>query len=165
MNHTKIYYIMEPVKKFHVTKAKFQELKKEYDALVAAEHKRAVSEEAPKMVESDDLNPDFVSFQEGMESMRVRIDELENIFANHQLIKKPPKEKASLVDLGATVKIEANGKKDEFTIVGTLEAHPELGKISNESPVGAALIGHKIGDEVVHEKTKYKIKNIKYEIG
>lgn len=168
MNHTKF---LEPKimdkKVFHLTKAKFQELKKEYDALVAAEHKKAIAEEAPKMVESDDLNPEFVSFQEGMETMRARIDELENILAHHQLIKKPPKEKQSLVDLGAKVKLEADGKKNEFVIVGTLEAHPELGKISNESPVGAALMGRKIGDEVVihsPEETKYKIKGITYEI-
>lgn len=154
-------------KKFHLTKAKFQEFKKEYDALVDAEHKKAVTEEAPKMVESDDLNPEFVSFQEGMESMRARIDELENILKHYQLIKKPPKERQEFVDLGATVKIEGDGHKDEFMIVGTLEAHPELGKISNESPVGAALMGRKIGEEVVihsPEKIKYKIKDISYEI-
>jgi len=150
---------------FYVTKQKLQELKKEYDDLVATEHGKAVSEEAPKMVESDDLNPEFVSFQDEMGSMRARIDELEDILKHHQVIKKPSKVKAAFVDLGATVKFEANGKKDEFTIVGTLEAHPELGKISNESPVGAALIGRKIGEEVVHENTKYKIKSIKYEIG
>ena len=60
-----------------------------------------------------------------------------------------------------------DGQKDEFVIVGTLEANPALGKISNESPVGKALLGHKIGDEVVVSspmKTTYKIRNIKYEI-
>lgn len=154
-------------KVFYVTKEKYQELKKEYDALVAAEHGKAIAEEAPKMVESDDLNPDFVSYQEGVESLRTRMGELENILAHHALIKNPPKEKQVLVDIGAKVKLEANGKKDEFMIVGTLEAHPEQGKISNESPVGAALIGRKIGDEVVigaAEKTKYKIKGIVYEV-
>ena len=152
---------------FHLTKAKFQELKKEYDALVAAEHTKAIDEEAPKMVESGDLNPEFVRFQEGMELMRARMDKLEDILKHHQLIKKPPKEKQVFVNLGARVKVEVNGKKDEFVMVGTLEAHPELGKISNESPVGAALMGRKIGEEVVidsPEKTKYKIKNITYEV-
>lgn len=150
---------------YHITKEKLQELKEEYAKLVASEHSSAIEHEAPKMVESDDLNPEFVSFQDEVGSLRARIDELEDIIKRHQIIKKPTKEKAALVDLGATVKIEVNGKKDEFMIVGTLEAHPELGKISNESPVGAALMGRKIGDEVVHEKTKYKIKDIRYEIG
>ena len=65
------------------------------------------------------------------------------------------------------VKIDVDGQKDEFVIVGTLEANPALGKISNESPVGKALLGHKIGDEVLVSspaEIKYKIKNIKYEI-
>ena len=52
-------------------------------------------------------------------------------------------------------------------IVGTLEANPSLGKISNESPVGKALLGRRVGDEVIISspiKTVYKIKGIKYEI-
>ena len=58
-------------------------------------------------------------------------------------------------------------QKDEFVIVGTLEANPALGKISNESPVGRAILGHKVGDAVVVSspmKITYKIKNIKYEV-
>ena len=49
----------------------------------------------------------------------------------------------------------------------TLEADPTMGKISNESPVGKALLGHKIGDEILVSSPvgmKYKVKNIKYEI-
>ncbi len=56
-------------------------------------------------------------------------------------------------------------KNDEYEIVGTLEANPALGKISNESPVGRALLGHKVGEEVVVQsplKIKYKILKIKY---
>jgi len=156
-----------PEKIFYVTKEKLQELKKEYNALVAAEHGKAVAEGAPKMVESDDLNPEFVSFQEDMESMRGRLDELEDILKHHQVIKAPIKEKQVLVDLGAKVKVGFGPKTDEFMIVGTLEANPEQGRISNESPVGAALMGRKIGDEITvngAEKTKYKIKSISYEI-
>ncbi len=82
--------------------------------------------------------------------------------------KSPPQEKKAFVGIGAKVKIDVAGKNDEFTIVGTLEANPQLGKISNESPVGMALLGHKVGDEVVilaPTKKVYKIKNIKYEVG
>ena len=69
--------------------------------------------------------------------------------------------------MGAKVRVDVEGQKGEFTIVGTLEANPAIGKISNESPVGRALLGHKIGDEVLVSSPvdiKYKIKNIKYEI-
>jgi transcription elongation factor GreA len=152
---------------FHVTKGKLKELKKEYNELVVFEHHKTVEEEAPKMLESEDINAEFISYHEDMDSLRSRIDELKDILEHHVLIKNPPKEKQQSVDLGATVKVDINGKKNEFVIVGTLEANPILGKISNESPVGKALLGHKIGDEVViHEpkEARYTIKSIKYEV-
>jgi transcription elongation factor GreA len=158
---------MEP-KTFFITKSKLQELKAEYEKLLELERVKTVDEEAPKIFESEDLNPEFVSFQEDMGFLRSRIDEIKNILDNHELIKKPEKEKANFVSLGARVMVDVAGKKDEFVIVGTLEANPMAGKISNESPVGKALLGRKIGDEITVDslaKTTYKIKNIKYEIG
>ncbi len=153
---------------YHLTKGKLQELKKEHVELVGQERQKTVGQEAPKMVESDDMSTEFVAFQENMDTLRGRIEELETIFEHHQIIKKPAKDKAQFVDVGATVHVDHNGKKSEFMIVGTLEADPEAGKISNESPVGKALLGHTIGDEVdipALEKTTYKIKKINYEIG
>ena len=155
-------------KVYHVTKEKLQELKKEHTALIDQERQKTVGQEAPKMVESDDMSTEFVAFQENMDTLRGRIEELETIFKHHQIIKKPSKDRAQFVDVGATVHVDHGGKKDQFMIVGTLEADPEAGKISNESPVGKALLGHQIGDEVVidsPEKTTYKIKKVDYEIG
>ena len=152
---------------FYITKEKLHEIKKEYEELLEFEHKKDLGMEAPKILESEDLNPEFVSFQEDVGFLRLRIDELRNIIERHELIKNPSKDKQGVVGLGAKVKIDVDGQKDEFTIVGTLEANPALGKISNESPVGRALLGHKIGDEIILSspmKITYKIKNIKYEI-
>lgn len=154
-------------KVFFVTKLKLQELQKEYDELLNLERVKTTGEEAPKIFESEDLNPEFLSFQEDIGFLRSRIDEIKNILDHHEVIKNPGRDKAHFVDLGAKVKVDIGGQKDEFTIVGTLEANPVLGKISNESPVGKALLGHKIGDEIVISspvKTTYKIKGIKYEI-
>lgn len=151
---------------FYITKEKLHELKKEYEELISYEHKKSLEQEAPKILESEDLNPEFVSFQEDVGFLRARIDELKNIIDHHEVIKGPAKDKQEVVGLGAKVKIDIGGQKDEFVIVGTLEANPALGKISNESPVGKALLGHKIGDEVIVSspvEVKYKIKNIKYE--
>jgi transcription elongation factor GreA len=70
-----------------------------------------------------------------------------------------------MVDLGARVKIGINGHEDEFMLVGTLEANPTAGKISNESPVGKALMGHRVGDKVIISspvKVVYTIKKISY---
>ena len=158
---------MNEEKIFYITKEKLRDIKKEHDELVAAEHNKLLGQEAPRMLESDDINPEFVSYQEAADSLRNRIDELKNILDHHELIKTPPKEKQHFVGMGATVKIDVNGEKAEFMITGTLDANPVLGKISNESPVGKALLGHKIGDEITvlaPEKTVYKIKNIKYEL-
>jgi transcription elongation factor GreA len=135
--------------------------------LLVIEHKKSLEQEAPKILESEDLNPEFVSFKEDIGFLRSRIDELGNVLEHYQLIKNPVKASQGVVGLGAKVKIGVNGQKDEFTIVGTLEANPALGKISNESPVGKALLGHKVGDEIVVSsptKITYKIKDIKYEI-
>lgn len=151
---------------FYITKEKLNELKKEYTDLLELERKKALGDEAPKILESEDLNPEFVSFQEDVGFLRSRIDELKNIIDHHELIKSPPKDKRGIVGVGAKVKIDVDGEKDEFVIVGTLEANPALGKISNESPVGKALLGHKVGDEIVINsptKISYKIRNIKYE--
>ena len=153
-------------KVFHITKAKLQELKKEHEELLDFEHKQSQSHEAPKILESEDLNPEFVSFQEDVGFLRARIDELEDIIGHHELIKNPPRDRRNMIDLGAKVKVDVGGKKDEFIVVGTLEANPALGKISNESPVGRAILGHKVGDAIVvfsPMKTTYKIKGIKYE--
>lgn len=152
---------------FYVTKEKLQELRQEYEELIDFEHKRSVGQEAPKVFESENLNPEFVSFQEDVGFLRSRIDELKNIIDHHELIKNPPKDRQNFVGMGAKVRLDVDGQKDEFIIVGTLEANPALGKISNESPVGRALLGHRVGEEVVVSspvKVTYKIKNIKYEI-
>lgn len=154
-------------KVFYITKGKLQDLKKEYEELVIFERNKIVGQEAPKILESEDMNPEFISYHEDMDFLRSRINELNDIIENHELIKSPPKEKRNFVAVGATVGMDVSGKKDEFTIVGTLEANPNLGKISNESPVGKALLGHEVGDEVIISsptKKIYKIRDIKYEI-
>jgi len=152
---------------FYITKGKLQELKKEYEELLNIERKKALGQEVPKILESEDLNPEFVSFQEDIGFLRSRIDELKNILEHHELIKAPAKDKRGVVQLGSKVKIDVDGQRDEFVVVGTLEANPALGKISNESPVGMAILGHKVGDEVVvfsPMKITYKIKKIKYDV-
>ncbi len=155
---------MAEEKKFYLTKEGWERIKNEYKDL--KELKLAKTKgESPKILHSEDLNPEYLAFQEDISFLQSRIIELENIFKNVELIKPPKKEKQNIVDLGATVLIEVDGQNDEFTLVGSLEANPSLGKISNESPVGKALLGHKIGDKVTVSspiQTTYKIKKIKY---
>ncbi len=93
-----------------------------------------------------------------------RILELERILAQARIIERDGK--SDKVRVGSTVVVQEDGKKPEtYTIVGAAEANPKEGLISNESPVGRALLDHKVGDEVVVEapagKLRLKIVKIK----
>jgi len=156
--------MVDEEKKFYLTKEGLENIKREYQALRNLRFAKT-KEEVPRIWESEDLNPEYLSFREDLSFLEARLSELENILKNARLIKPPSKEKARFINLGATVLVDVEGDKDEFKIVGTLEANPSLGKISNESPVGRALLGHRVGDEVMVSspiKTIYKIKKIKY---
>ncbi|MBI2330143.1 transcription elongation factor GreA [Candidatus Daviesbacteria bacterium] len=75
-----------------------------------------------------------------------RISELENILKDAKVIANPSSQ--DFVVIGSTVKIEMDDGIDEFTIVGRVEADPSKKRISNESPLGLALMGAKKGEEV-----------------
>lgn len=74
-----------------------------------------------------------------------RIQELERQVRSAQVIAK---QSETSVHLGSTVTIEIDGDQETYTIVGAVEARPALGRISNESPFGKALLGRSVGDVV-----------------
>ena len=154
-------------KKFYLTKEGLEKLKKEYETLKALRLSK-LKGETPKILHSDDVSTEYLAFKEDIDLLENRIFELEYILKNFILIKKPPKEKQNIVNIGATVTLaDEEGLINEFMLVGTLEANPSEGKISIDSPVGKALLGKKIGDEVLITspiKVKYKIQKIRYEI-
>jgi transcription elongation factor GreA len=152
--------------KFYLTREGLEKLKKEYQELKKAKRAK-LKNETPSIVPSQGIDSEYLTFQEDLNFLDSRIEELENILRNHQLIKPPPKKERQIINLGATVLVEVEGQIDELTIVGSVEANPTIGKISNESPVGKALLGHKIGDEVKVQSTIatiYKIKKIEYRL-
>jgi transcription elongation factor GreA len=76
-----------------------------------------------------------------------RIREIETILSNAKMIEDNGNN--DIVDVGAKVTIQEDGMDPEkYTIVGAVEANPHNGRISNESPLGRALIGHAVGDNV-----------------
>ena len=77
-----------------------------------------------------------------------RIMTLEHLLQNATIIDEEAAHHASRVQLGAKVTVDNEGKTMEYTIVGPAEAHPTDGLISNESPVGRALLGKRVGDQV-----------------
>jgi transcription elongation factor GreA len=134
-------------KQFRLTRAGVDELQAELDALVA---KRASIADAIKTArELGDLseNAEYQSAIAEKDRNEARGLEIENILANVQIIKKPRGD--GKVQLGSTVKLKGTaGKAKEFQVVGTVEANPLSGKISDESPIGQAMIGKKVGDAV-----------------
>lgn len=134
-------------KQFRLTRAGVDELQTELDALIA---KRVDIADAIKTArEQGDLteNAEYQSARAEQDRNEARISELENIVQNAEIIKKPRGD--SKVQLGSTVKLKGTGgKAKEFQVVGTVEANPLSGKISDESPIGQAMIGKKVGDAV-----------------
>lgn len=154
-------------KKFYLTKEGTERLKKEYQELRRLKTLKTEGE-MPKILHSEDVDPEYLSLQEDLGFLDARLSELKNILENFELIKAPAKSKQNIVDLGATVTlIEPNGQINEFMLVDSLEANPNEGKISSASPVGEALFGKKIGEEVIITspiKVVYKIKKIRYHL-
>lgn len=133
-------------KLFRLTQAGVNELKAELEVLIA---KRAGIADAIKTArELGDLaeNAEYQSARAEQDRNETRVADIENILQNVEIIKKPRGD--SKVQLGSAVKLKSAGKTKEFQVVGTVEADPLSGKISDESPIGQALLGKKVGDTV-----------------
>ena len=105
--------------------------------------------------------------EEDVSFIDVRLQEIDEAVKTHALITAPAKDKKDVVAIGATVLLNVAGKEKKFTIVGSVEADPTIGFISNESPLGRALLERKIGDSFSlknNPKAVYEIKNISYEL-
>ena len=126
---------------------------------VEREHRELTSVKRPEIVakikaarELGDLSENFeyhaAKNEQGM--MEARINELEVILKNHVLIENGDRT-PGLVAMGSTVRFREEGEEDEesYRIVGPAEADPKAGRVSYESALGKALIGHRVGDDVV----------------
>lgn len=146
-------------KLFALTSDGVNELKKELDELIAQRLK--IAERIKQARELGDLseNAEYQSAREEQDRLEARISELEHVLQNSQVIKKSRSD--GTVVLGSSVKLKsANGKTKDFLVVGTMEADPLNGKISDESPIGQLLLGKKVGDKVTisnSETITYKI--------
>lgn len=76
-----------------------------------------------------------------------RISDLEVLLRNAVILEDVPAGRAGEVTIGSTVVVEIEGDEERYTIVGAIEAKPAMGLISNESPVGKALLGKRIGQD------------------
>ena len=93
---------------------------------------------------SENSEYDDAKNEQGM--VEARIAEISHILSEATVVSAP--KRSNKVNIGSTVTVEMSGKERVFTIVGAAESDVAANKISNESPVGSALIGHKKGDEL-----------------
>lgn len=130
----------------YLTKAGFEQLQKELQYL-KFEKKREVAARIERAKELGDLseNAEYQDAKEEMAFLEGKIMEMENISSRAKVITHAG---GDTVMVGSTVTISSNGTTKTYTIVGPNEADPPAGRISNESPIARALLGHKVGDEV-----------------
>ena len=146
-------------KQFHLTEEGVGELRTELATLIAG--RSDVAEAIRVAREQGDLseNAEYQAAKQDQERQETRIAELEHILKNVSIIKKP--KAGDKVQRGSTVVLDcADGNEKTFTLVGTVEADPLNGKISDESPIGQALLGKKVG-ESVEIKTPATVMNCK----
>ena len=102
-----------------------------------------------KELASTQNNAEYEDAKNEQAMVEGRILQLQSLIQNATIIDQDGAHKSKTIMLGSNVKMKtADGKSVEYTIVGPAEADPREGKISNESPVGRALIGKKLNEEV-----------------
>ena len=153
-------------KKVLLTNEGLQRLQDELDNLKNVRRKENTA--ALKVAKSfGDLseNSEYDEAKNEQAEIEARIAEIENILKNVEIIDEDGID-TGVVSVGAKVNVKDvdDGEEAEYLIVGSTEADPMKGKISDESPLGSALLGHKIGEIIVVEapmgKIEYEILNI-----
>jgi transcription elongation factor GreA len=154
-------------KEIVLTKEGLEKMERELDDLKSV-HRREVNDRIRQAKEFGDLseNAEYEDAKQEQAFIEGRIMKLESMIRNARLIDES-EYAADEVHLGATVKVKdvKSGSTHEFWIVGSAEADPVNQRISNESPLGRSLIGHKKGEtvDVVAPRgiVKYKIETIR----
>lgn len=137
-------------KKIFLTKQGLEELKKEHNELTQAKRPEVLL----RLSQARDMgdlseNAEYTAARDELSFIDGRIDELEELLREVQLIADDTKSSGkATVQLGSTVTLHHNSKKEEFTVVGEWEADPTAKKISHESPLGKALLGKEVGAKI-----------------
>lgn len=148
----------------YLTQKGYDSLKHELDELTEVKLPQAV-ERVGRAREFGDLseNSEYHAAREDHAWIQGRIEELSDIVSRSQIVASNGT--TSQVAIGCTVIVSVNGSDNEFHIVGEWEADPASRKISHKSPLGEALLGKKVGDEIEVDapagKLRYRITRIK----
>ena len=153
------------VNKVELTKEGAENLEKELRHLIDIDRPEVIEALQAARAQGDlSENADYDAARTKQAEIEGRIKEIENILANVKIISE--KSKAKGVVLGSTVTIKdlSDGSVESYTIVGTVEANPLKGLISNVSPLGRAVVDKNVGDIVsVHANKEYKVEILKIE--
>ncbi|HWP29211.1 MAG TPA: transcription elongation factor GreA [Chloroflexota bacterium] len=138
-----------PEKPVYLTREGYERLERELRELRTV-RRPAVAERIRRAKEFTDTvdNAEYDDAKQDQAFIEGRIQDLERMLATAVIIDEHPA--ADAVRLGSHVMVEdEDGETQEYMIVGSAEADPRQGRISNESPVGRALLGRRAGDEVL----------------
>ncbi len=132
-----------------LTRSGYEQLKQDLEHLRTVK-RQEVAERLHEAIEGGELIEDaeYEAAKNEQAFVEGRIQELEMLLANARIIEEAHG-KMDIVQVAATVTVQEEGlEPEEYTIVGPAEANPRKGRISNESPLGRALLDHKAGDRV-----------------
>jgi len=131
-----------------ITKEGLRQLEAELDQLVQV-RRAEIAERIRQAREFGDIaeNAEYTEAKNEQALVEGRIQTLESMVRNAVVIEDEPRE-AGVVGAGASVTVSTDDGEETYAIVGAAEADPLHGRISNESPLGRALLGHRAGDEV-----------------
>ena len=149
--------------KIPMTKTGFEKLKKELDHLLKVERPKNIKDIEEARGHGDlSENAEYHAAKERQGHLDAKKRELEHKLAHAQIIDLSKLSNEKVV-FGATVTLadSESGETKKYTIVGQEEADLKMGKISVQSPVGRALIGHRVGDSVT---IKTPAKTVEYEV-
>lgn len=158
---------MDTKKKIFVTKQGLEELKKELLDLEKVKRPQVLERVSQARAMGDlSENSEYTAAREELSLIDGRIEELADMLKRVEIIdEESASKKHSSVQLGSTVTVKINGKKEVFELVGEWEADPQEKKISHESPLGKALIGKALNDKIEVEAPAGKILYHIVEIG
>ncbi|MBR3349123.1 MAG: transcription elongation factor GreA [Solobacterium sp.] len=140
---------MAETNKIYVTEEGLQNLRDEYNNLVHVVREEVKSELAEARSLGDlSENADWDAARDKQAQVESRIAELESMLQHYELIDTKKGGSKRIVHIGSTVRIEFLDTKDEaeYTIVGSTEADPLNGKLSNETPLAMAILDARVGD-------------------
>ena len=144
--------------KFKISKEKLEELKGELKTSVEARPEIIERVSTARALGDLKENAEYHSARDDQRANESKIEEIEAILKNYEIVDSS-KMSHDFVAVGSTVKLKGSDSKT-FTVVSSVESDPLNGKISDESPIGQALVGKKVGDEIEMGGNSYKIEEI-----